>query len=185
MSPPRGAEAGSIALVVLGQEHRGDDAAALRALDILRPGLGPEVVVRAGAADPAVLLAAFADVHDRSGRAVVVDVLRDPTCAPGTLVGLAGAELDPSPAQPRFSSHGGALGAALALARALQSLPMDLVVHGVVGRNFALGAPLTPAVAAAVPALAAAVLAELKAARRDGGLRLSRRRPRVSPERHR
>ena len=58
-------------------------------------------------------------------------------------------------------THALGLAAVLELARALGRLPKKQVVVGVEARRFDLGAPITEAVAAAVPAAAAAVLAAI------------------------
>ena len=54
------------------------------------------------------------------------------------------------------------LGEAVAMARALGRLPKRVVVFGVEGEKFEVGEQLTPAVAAAVPVVVAAVSGEVQ-----------------------
>lgn len=153
------------ALVVgLGAVDRGDDAIGPvvvgQVRELLEAGApsevaAPEIVVHE---DPTALVELMA------GRplAVVVDALRSPGRAGSVHVIEAGqsplpAATDPGPA----GSHGFGLASALELARALGTLPPEVVVVGVVGTSFAMGAPLSEPVARAAPVAAAAVLAAL------------------------
>jgi hydrogenase maturation protease len=71
--------------------------------------------------------------------------------------------------EPRGNGHAAGLGAAVRLAEALGRLPRRLTLYAVHGRDFTLGAQLSPPVAAAVPKLAERIAreiaAELRAAR--------------------
>ena len=158
-----------VLVVGLGAVDRGDD------------GIGPVVVARVqealasggGASGPTITCPpATVVVHEdptalvelMAGRslAVIVDALRSPGQAGSVHVIEAGqtplsASTDPGPA----GSHGFGLASSLELARALGSLPPRVVVVGVVGSRFAVGAPLSDPVAAAVPAAVASVLAVL------------------------
>ncbi len=81
--------------------------------------------------------------------------------APGTLRRFAAADLADLPAQaPGLSLHGGGLGEVLALARELGELP-PLVLFGVEPASVELRIGLSPAVAAALEDLLAAVCEEL------------------------
>jgi hydrogenase maturation protease len=64
-------------------------------------------------------------------------------------------------AMDALSSHGFGLAAALELARALGELPPRVIVFAVEGVCFDHGAPLSPAVAAALPELLRRVRAEV------------------------
>jgi hydrogenase maturation protease len=134
---------------------RGDDAIGLLIAERLRArAIGQGIDVVSGASDAASLLAQF------EGAAAVIAV----DCArgggpPGTIL-----RLPPDPktwprARPT-SSHGNALADAVALGEALGCLPERLSVLVVVGEAFGIGAPLSPAVRDAMPALAACVLRE-------------------------
>jgi hydrogenase maturation protease len=80
---------------------------------------------------------------------------------PGT-VHRFDASRTPLPASLRRASSTHALGLAEAieLGRALDRLPARVIVYGIEGERFEAGAALTPAVAAAVEAVAAAVQRE-------------------------
>lgn len=65
-----------------------------------------------------------------------------------------------------ISSHGLGVGEAVGLTHALGRLPRWLIVHTVEAADVSPGTRLTPAVAAALPQLAAAVLADLGRDRR-------------------
>lgn len=127
-------------------------------------GIGPAVVaafpprpgVRAvsGVADPADLVDAWAG----AGLAVVVDALRGGSVPPGEIVRFTGKS-----GWPGGTGRGGHtldVAAAVRLGEALGRLPRRLVVLGVAGTGFTPGTGLSAAVAAAVPAVVRAVLAE-------------------------
>ncbi len=143
-------------LIGLGAPDRGDDAVGPIVAARLRRPLGPGVRVVVGCADAMT----FALALENARSVVVVDALRDGDLAVGTIrrLDLAAA---PTPAGARVSGHGDALGGGLRLARALGTLPRVARLVGVVGADFALGAPLSAAVAAALDDLAAAAVAAL------------------------
>jgi hydrogenase maturation protease len=60
------------------------------------------------------------------------------------------------------SSHGLGLADAIGLGRALDRMPGRLIVHAVEAGDLSQGAGLTPAVAAVIDTLAAAVLRDLR-----------------------
>jgi hydrogenase maturation protease len=133
-------------VIGLGNAARGDDAAGLIAARRLG-GLEHE-------GDPVGLL----DVWDGAESVVVIDAVRS-GAEPGAVHRFDATD-SPLPARPRSSSSTHAIGLAEAveLARALGRLPAHLVVYGIEGERFEAGTGLTPAVSAAVQAVAAAVL---------------------------
>jgi hydrogenase maturation protease len=138
-------------VIVLGNEAAGDDGAALAAAQIA--ALETDIdVVRAGR--PGVDLL---DLLDAAAPVVLVDVVRT-GALPGARVELPlDAILDRAVASTPTSSHGFGPAEVLALARSLgRSLPRGVFI-GIEGAHFEAGAPLTAEVAAAVPALAAAI----------------------------
>jgi hydrogenase maturation protease len=148
--------AGRQVVIGVGNEFRRDD------------GIGPEVVSRLRAqtagtvqllvcdGEPARMIEAWAG----ASLAVVVDaVLASPT-APGRLHRIELDRADGWDISP-VSSHGLSLGDAISLAGALGRMPERLILHAVEAADFRLGVGLTPAVAAAVAPLAAAVLRDL------------------------
>jgi hydrogenase maturation protease len=156
-----GPAAGRPLVVGLGSPDRGDDAVGL-------------VVARGVAAHhlPGVDVVAHEDPTDLvelwSGRelVVVVDAVRS-DAGPGTVVVLetgAGGERLPESAWGRAGrggTHAFGLASAVELARALRRLPDRVALVGVEAVSFDHGAPLSPAVAAAVPHAVHRVLATL------------------------
>lgn len=143
-------------LIGVGNEFRRDDGAG----PILVASLGDRVpagvhtVLSHG--DPAELI----DAWSGAWLAVVVDAVRADPGVPGRLhrLVLDRRQLVPGRA---VSSHGLGAGEAIGLARALGRLPDRLILHAVEAAEVSPGTGLTPAVAAALPGLAAAVLADL------------------------
>jgi hydrogenase maturation protease len=90
---------------------------------------------------------------------LLVDTVRSPDPA-GTLHRFDASETALPAAgarSARGSTHAVGVGEAIELARTLGRLPAAVIVHGVTGERFELGAPLSAAVQEALPALAAAV----------------------------
>lgn len=132
-------------VIGVGNAARGDDAAGLITARRLG-GLEHE-------GDPVALLEVWRDAE----MAVVIDAVSSGV-EPGT-VHRFDATAAPLPAQVRGSSSTHALGLAEAieLGRTLGRLPRQLIVYGIEGERFEVGGELTPAVAAAVEAVATAL----------------------------
>jgi hydrogenase maturation protease len=92
--------------------------------------------------------------------AVVVDAVRAEPAVPGRLQRLVVDRAGPGPPKS-VSSHGLGLEDAIGLALALDHMPGRLIVHAVEDADLAQGTGLTPAVAAVIGTLAAAVLQDL------------------------
>jgi hydrogenase maturation protease len=143
-------------VIGVGNEFRRDD------------GAGPEVVARLRGRVPeaADLLVSdgeptrMIEAWDGAGLVIVVDAVRAEPAVPGRLHRLA---LDRTATGPSgsVSSHGFGLGDAIGLALALDRMPGRLIVHAVEAADLSQGAGLTPAVAAVIDTLAAAVLRDL------------------------
>ncbi len=139
------------ALVVgLGSPDAGDDAVGSLVADaVARLGLpGVEVLTHEDPTDLTLLW---------QGRSwvVVVDAVRSGG-ALGTVV-ILDASAGAVPGGRSAGTHDFGLASAIALSRALGTLPGSLVVVGVEGIAFAPGDPVSPAVASAVPDAVAAV----------------------------
>jgi len=149
---------GSRAVIGIGNPYRHDDGigpAVAAEID----GLGlPGVRVTVCDGEPVTLLAAW----EGAALAVVIDAYRRAAGRPGRIRRLTAAELASDGAGT--SSHGFGLPYALRLGRALGRQPGRLVVIGVQGTDFSAGTGLSTAVAAARPAVVAAVRAELSQA---------------------
>jgi hydrogenase maturation protease len=148
----------STLIVGLGNPLRGDDGVGCRLVtELATRDLPPEVEVLDGGMAGLGLL----DIMEGWERVVVVDAA-DVGQEPGTYVRFAPADARLVPAADRFSFHHAGLGEVLALASALdRSLP-ELVVFGVQPAGVGWGQGLSAAVESVLPALADAVLAELR-----------------------
>lgn len=138
-------------VIGIGQPWRGDDAAGLAALEGLED-LDADLLAHHG--EGLGLLTVW------EGRAMVV--LIDAAAGdarPGTLAHFEGSL--PAEAAARSSSHAFGVFEAVQTARALGRLPARLIVHTVAGACWDLGAPLSPAVVAVLPALRDAVRRDL------------------------
>ena len=141
-----------VRVIVLGNRHAGDDGAALRAAEILDGALDRARVICAGRPGAGLL-----DLLEGKAPVVLVDVTRSGS-APGTIHRILLAELtEAALAGPNVSSHGFGPGQALQLGRVLGRPVPDGSFVGVEGACFDPGEDLSPEVAAAMPALVAAV----------------------------
>lgn len=138
-------------IIGIGQPWRGDDAAGLAVLDLLG-----DLEARPHHGEGLGLLALWEGVE----RVVLVDAAES-GAPPGTLHRIDATASSPLYARLfRTSSHAFGVFEAIETARALGRLPPVLIVHAVDGACWDLGAPLSAAVAAALPALAARVRAD-------------------------
>jgi hydrogenase maturation protease len=147
-----------VVILGVGNDLRGDDAAGLEVVRRIRSQAVPDGVAaceRPG--DPLGLL----DAWSGCAAAVVVDAMRLDGGEPGAIRRHdAGRARLPAGAAGRGSTHAASVAEAIELARMLRRLPPRVIVYAVQGARFELGAGLSVAVRAALPALAAAVRAE-------------------------
>jgi hydrogenase maturation protease len=142
-----------VLIAALGNPLMGDDGVGAAVLEELRRR-GAQARARlhdAGAAGVDLLLE-LEGVHTL--------VLLDAVCSgapPGTVRVLEGDEIHRYAEQRGLGSHQPSLAGTLRLAGQLGLLPPRIAVVGIEARQFALGAGLSPEVAAAVPAAAAEV----------------------------
>jgi len=148
---------GEAVVIGVGNPDRGDDGVGPEVLARLA-GRVPDGVrlVRLAGADPAGIMEAWSG----SGRVILVDAMVS-GATPGTVTRFD-ATAGPLPAGVRLASTH-VLGAetAVEMARALGKLPARLVVYGVEGESFKVGAGLGPAVSAALPAATQRILEEV------------------------
>jgi hydrogenase maturation protease len=149
-----------VRVIGCGNPEAGDDATGLLAVRAARARLPSDVqVVEAGVSIRVV------DLLEDADAVVIVDAVRAPSGArvAGSLVRAVG---DPSglPAELHgaISSHGIGLAEAVGLAAALGPLPR-VVFLGVEADDLTAGRGLSPAVAAALPALVDAIVDEAAA----------------------
>jgi hydrogenase maturation protease len=163
------AQAGRRVVVIgVGNEFRHDDGAGPAVVALLDGRVPDDVTLVVNDGEPTRMIEAWAGAH----LAVVVDAVRAEPAVPGRLHRLV---LDRAGAGPAaVSSHGLGLDEAVGLARALDRMPGRLIVHAVEGADLSQGTGLTPAVAAVIGTLAAAVLRDISPARQRTGGRAKR-----------
>ena len=141
-------------VIGVGNDFRRDDGVGLAvAQQIARRNL-PGLRVVSGISEPAGLL----EVWSGAARAVVIDGLVSSNSTPGRIRRWTGPDLETVAV---LSSHALGLAQTCALGQALARMPDELVVFTVDIVDTNHGTGLTPAVAAAVPDLVDAIVAEL------------------------
>lgn len=147
-------------VIGVGNDFRRDDGAGPAVVGRLRGLALPWVQLVITDGEPTRLIEAWTG----AALAVVVDAVRAEPPHPGRIHRF---EID----RPRVgaartaSSHGFGLDDAISLATALDRMPGRLIVHAIEAADLALGPGLTPAVAAAVGAVADAILDDIGASR--------------------
>jgi hydrogenase maturation protease len=148
-------------VIGIGNDFRRDDGAGPAVVASLREIAPPGVTLVITDGEPTRLVEAWTG----AALAVVVDAVRAEPPEPGRVhrFVLDRLVLDGrgTGAGRIASSHGLGLDDAIALALALDRMPGRLIVHAIEAADLSQGPGLTPAVAAAVPAVTAAVLADL------------------------
>jgi len=146
--------ASQVLVIGVGNALRADDAAGLEVVRRLRARPGLEIREQSGEAT------ALLDALRGRAAALIVDAALG--AEPGRLHRLDAAA-HPLP-QGLFgcSTHGFGVAEAIELARALGVLPPVCVVYAVEGERFETGAPMSDAVARALPALAEDIARELE-----------------------
>ncbi len=157
IQPARTAPARAVVIGIGNCYRRDDGLGPAVAAEIERRHLpGVRVVMSDG--DPAGLLDAWAG----AGLAIIVDAARGEPAPPGRVHRAAPGELDRA---SLASSHGLGLPDALGLGRALGRCPGQVVIFTVGAADLRPGTGLSAAVAAVVPGVVAAVVAELRRAK--------------------
>jgi hydrogenase maturation protease len=140
----------------LGNPDRGDDAAGREVARRLRGGLPEGVTVAEADGEATDLLARL----DDADAVYLIDACVSGAPA-GTVRRIDAAREPLPPGAFGLSTHGLGPADAIELARALDRLPETCVVYAIEGAAFETGAPLSPAVAGAVEAVAGRVRDEL------------------------
>jgi hydrogenase maturation protease len=144
------------AVVCIGNRLRGDDAAGLEVASLVRGTLPAGVGLTEHEGEPTTLI----DAWDGAEAVWVVDAVSSGAEA-GSVHRLDAGERPLPRERFRASTHHVSLAETVELARALGRLPARTVVYGIEGGSFAIGEPLTAAVAAATVEVANAVRAEV------------------------
>jgi hydrogenase maturation protease len=146
-----------IAVIGIGNEFRGDDAAGLLVVRRLKekPPTGVEFGEQSGEAT------ALMDAMSQAGTLILVDAVQS-GAEVGTIHRYDASE-QAMPAQfLRCSTHNFSVHDAIEMARALEKLPTRLRVYGIEGSQFEPGSELTPAVQTAVLEAAQRINEELE-----------------------
>jgi len=147
-----------ILVVGTGNSWRGDDSVGLEVAHALRARLPESVRVLATEAEQSSLI----DEWEDCDTVMIVDAVHS-GAEPGTIHRLdLNAENVPH-AVLQGSTHHFSLGDTIELARALKRLPAKAIFLGIEGEKFSPGEPLSPAVAAAVPAIVEEIGKEVEA----------------------
>ncbi len=144
------------AVIGVGNDQRGDDAAGLLAARALRERLPSEVDVLEQPGEGAALM----DAWEGYARVVIVDAVQAGG-EPGRLYRLD-ARAGAIPAKFfNYSTHAFSVAEAVETARVLDQLPAALVLYGIEGARYAMGDPVSPEVDLAVGRVVDRILAEL------------------------
>lgn len=148
-------------LIGIGNPYRRDDGIGPALVAAIEQHCPPGVSLTIADGEPSQLL----DAWSGTPLAVVVDAVLCEVPAPGRIHRTV---LSPGPAQTAAASsrstastHGLGIPDAIRLAEALDRAPQRLVVFAVEAADISFGPSLSPAVAACLPELTQAVLAEL------------------------
>ncbi|HUB77489.1 MAG TPA: HyaD/HybD family hydrogenase maturation endopeptidase [Bryobacteraceae bacterium] len=165
----------SIAVLGLGNVLMGDDGAGPYALAVFQAEyqVPPEVTV-VDLGTPGLDLAPYLA---GAGSVLLVDTVRAEG-TPGSIHTYNKAALMRGKASPRVSPHDPAVGECLAMLELAGSGPRQCVLVGIAPESTAFGACLTRAIRAAIPAVVARMVAELRA----WGAVVTPRHPQFSPD---
>lgn len=141
-------------VIGVGNPYRRDDGVGPAVIDRLRSRVDPAVHLVVTDGEPTQLLDAWAGTE----LAIVIDAVLCERPEPGR---LHRSDAVGAPAGAAAGTHALGMPDAIRLAEVLDRMPRRLVVYAVEAAELGFGAGLTPAVAASVPAIVAAVLDEL------------------------
>jgi hydrogenase maturation protease len=147
---------GQAVVIGVGNEFRRDDGAGPAVVARLRGKVPPGAELLISDGEPTRMIEAWQGMP----LAVVIDAVRAEPAVPGRLHRLVLDRADTG-LPGSVSCHGLGLEDAIGLAQALDRMPGRLIVHAVEAADLGQGTGLTPAVAAAIDTLAAAVLRDL------------------------
>ncbi len=140
----------------VGNEYRGDDAVGILLCRRLAEQAPPHLAVVEHHGEGAALLEAWQGAE----LVIVIDAVQSGAHA-GKIFRFD-ATVQTIPTQFfHYSTHAFSLAEAIELARTLNRLPRHLIVYAIEGKNFTVGAPLSPAVEQAMPEVQAQVMRDL------------------------
>lgn len=146
-------ETSPVRVIGFGNPFRGDDTAGLDVAEALRArGFDAQALVGTGAD--------LVNLWDGLARVIVVDAMT--SGAPAGTIQRFDAAHAPLPREAfGVSSHLFGIAEAVDLARGLGRLPAEVIVYGIEGRDFTMGAEASPAVCRAVAEVVRRVAAEI------------------------
>jgi len=133
-------------VIGVGNDYRGDDGAGLAVIRRIRDNPPAGTATREGTGDGAGLI----DAWEAFDEVIIIDAASSGE-PPGTVFRFDACE-DPIPEGTLrgCSTHAMGIGAVIELARTLDRLPPRLTVYAIEGRDFTIGAPMSPEVLKAV-----------------------------------
>jgi hydrogenase maturation protease len=135
-------------LLGIGNRLRGDDAVGPLVVDSLKSELNDlNIQLSECNCDPGLMISSW----ENFDQVIIVDAISDPSKSVGSIVQFDAAKHELPADFKSSSTHTVGLATAVELARALGSLPKDLLILGVVGNSYSYGKPPSAAVAAAIP----------------------------------
>ncbi|MEJ2008688.1 MAG: hydrogenase maturation protease [Acidobacteriota bacterium] len=151
-------------VIGVGNRFRGDDAAGLLVVSLLRDmGLDSSLIIEHSGEGAALM-----ETWKGADAVIMIDAVSSGG-APGTIHRLDPIR-NPLPAQMfHGSTHAFSLPDAIEMARALDELPPRLLVFGIEGRNFQAGDEVSPELNKALPEVAKLVLKTMEALRAGTG----------------
>jgi hydrogenase maturation protease len=141
----------------IGNPDRGDDAVGRLIARSLRMRVPADVRITEQDGEATALLVELQSAR----RAWLIDAARS-GAPPGTIQRIDCSNADLAMPFGTVSSHGFGVAEAIALARALEVLPLQCIVYAVEAADFTDGAVLAPAVARAMDNVVEQILAELR-----------------------
>jgi hydrogenase maturation protease len=143
-------------VIGVGNPYRGDDAAGLVIAGELKERAPAGVDVRENAGE----LATMMELLENADAVIFIDAVCSGSEAGEVFRFDAAGEMMPAE-YFRYSTHGFGIPEAVELARALGRLPGKVIVYGVEGKAFDMGAGLSPEVEASVGAVVERVLDDI------------------------
>lgn len=149
-----------IRIIGVGNEFRGDDAAGLLTARRLRERLNGEVSVLERSGEGSALMDSWAGAEC----VILIDAIQ--SSHPIGSIHRFDAGKEPLPEDAvRCSTHSFGVTQCIELARAMNKLPARLIFYGIVGKNFEMGAELSPEVEKSIQQTAQDIYSELIPAR--------------------
>lgn len=146
-----------VVVVGVGNVHRGDDAVGHAVACRLREERLAHVRVLTESGEGTSLMALWQDTN----AVILIDAMRS-GANPGTVQRIEAGRQPVPRALLRCSTHAFGVADAIELARALGQIPPHVIVYGIEGETFEIGAELSAAVAQAIPQVVSRVCQDIQ-----------------------